>query len=166
MSIVQEILFILSDYPGGYRTIYDILYGSNKDKYENKKTRLKNTLKSTLNRLKKSGLINYKDNKWTLSIEGKEFLSTKTERLENFYFSKEKPRKSRKKEMILIFDIPEKNRRYRDWLRDELIGFGFEPIQKSVWFGPALPEKFINFLFERKILKYTRFFRVSEKDLI
>ena len=28
MSIVQELLFIVSNYPGGYRMLYDILYDS------------------------------------------------------------------------------------------------------------------------------------------
>jgi len=37
---------------------------------------------------------------------------------------------------ILIFDVPEKIRGKRDFLRRELIDFGFYPLQKSVWVYP------------------------------
>lgn len=68
--------------------------------------------------------------------------------------------------MIVVFDIPEKKRRYRDWLRSELVSFDFDLIQKSVWFGPSLPPEFIEYLDKEGLLKYVRFFRAEEKDLI
>ncbi|OHA03375.1 MAG: hypothetical protein A3C92_00330 [Candidatus Sungbacteria bacterium RIFCSPHIGHO2_02_FULL_53_17] len=36
---------------------------------------------------------------------------------------------------IVIFDIPERDRRKRDWLRVQLLANDFEPLQKSVWTG-------------------------------
>src|SRR3989344_2297817 len=46
---------------------------------------------------------------------------------------------------ILIFDVPEKIRGKRDFLRRELIDFGFYPLQKSVWVYPYnLPEDFFD----------------------
>jgi len=68
--------------------------------------------------------------------------------------------------LIIIFDIPEKKKRYREWLRTELVGFGFTLIQKSVWLGPALPKEFVEYLNEVKLLKHVRFFRATENDLI
>ena len=46
--------------------------------------------------------------------------------------------------VMVIFDIPEKHRRRRDWLRFHLKNLGFRLIQASVWLGPtALPEAFV-----------------------
>lgn len=44
---------------------------------------------------------------------------------------------------LVIFDIPERVRGRRDFLRRELTGLGFFPLQKSVWVTPySLPEIF------------------------
>jgi DNA-binding transcriptional regulator PaaX len=75
--------------------------------------------------------------------------------------NREKP-----KRLIVIFDIPEKKKKYREWLRLELVGFGFTLIQKSVWLGPSLPKEFVEYLEEVSILKYIRFFNASEADII
>ena len=46
--------------------------------------------------------------------------------------------------IIIVFDIPEKERRKRAWLRSVLKNLGFAMLQKSVWLGKAkLPENFI-----------------------
>lgn len=74
--------------------------------------------------------------------------------------------KNLSKNLIVIFDVPEKKKRYREWLRSELVGFGFELIQKSVWLGSALPKEFVEYLSKVGILKHIRFFRAAEKDLI
>jgi len=44
---------------------------------------------------------------------------------------------------------------------------GFEPIQKSVWFGPApLPEDFLESLSELNLLPFLKFFRTTEEELV
>jgi len=167
MSLVQEILYAVSNYPGGYRIIYDILYdGQPPNRRKNRN--LDNTLRVTLSKLKKNGLLENKNGKWSITSEGEEFLDSKQAHIRRF-FSKKTDYGSRKdipKQLIVIFDIPEKQRRYRDWLRIELVSLGFELIQKSVWFGPSLPKEFIEYLEETKILKYLKFFRATKEDLI
>lgn len=165
MSIVREILYALSNYPGGYRVIYDIIYDSESPTSSDREGRKKSTLHTTLSRLKKKGLINKIEGKWSLSKEGKEFLKSKSPAIKKFFPSHKKSVRSRRN-TIIVFDIPEKERRFRDWLRSELIGFGFDSIQKSVWFGPALPKEFIEYLDQEGLLKYIRFFRASEDDII
>jgi DNA-binding transcriptional regulator PaaX len=160
MSIVDEIIKVVGKYPGPYGTIYHLLYDSQKQKTSLRE----DTVRNTLSRLKKKGLISNQNNKWSLTTEGKEFLLERKSAIKRIF-----PKKgivTRPKTMIVIFDIPEKERKYRDWLRIELIGFGFEQVQKSVWFGPALPKEFILYLSERNILKYIRFFKATAKDLI
>ena len=69
--------------------------------------------------------------------------------------------------MIVAFDVPEHERYKRDWLREELLVLGFEPIQKSVWFGPSpLPENFVRELGSRELLSYLKFFRAREEELV
>ena len=59
------------------------------------------------------------------------------------------PEKEYKKEKsndlnLIIFDIPEKYRHKRVWLRKYLINLGFQMLQKSVWIGKyEVPEDFI-----------------------
>lgn len=158
MSIVQEILKAVSNYPGGYSLLYDIIY-ENKDKPKNKQS-----IKTTLSRLKKQGLLINKSGIWNITDEGKNLLKEKKSSI--IKFKKKKPPQGIKKTMIVIFDIPEKKRIYRDWLRNELFCFGYELVQKSVWFGPALPKEFVEYLEKEKIIQYIKFFKVTESDLI
>jgi len=63
---------------------------------------------------------------------------------------------------IIIFDIPEKEKRKREWLRYILKNLGFEMLQKSVWAGKIkLPEEFIKDLEKINILSYVEIFAIS-----
>lgn len=158
MDIVKEILLAVSDYPGGYRVIYDLLY-------EDKELKPKDqSVRNALSRMKKKGLISNKLGVWSITQEGKELLKNKKSSV--LKFSPKYNNKKLPKSMIVVFDIPENKRLYRDWIRNELVGFGFELIQKSVWFGPFLPKEFVEYLEKEKLLKFIRFFKVNEKDLI
>ena len=164
MSLVQEILYTISNYPGGYKLIYNVLY-DNKPPNKDRKKGCENTLRATLSRMKSGGLLKNKDGEWSITPEGKEFLSHKKSQIKR-YFPQNHENKKEDKKMIVIFDIPEKERRYRDLFRVELVSLGFDQVQKSVWFGPSLPKSFVEYLDEIDILKYIRFFRATERDLI
>lgn len=165
MSIVQEVLYAVSNYPGGYRLLYDILYDSQPPASRKDPAKFESTVRTTLSRLKKKGLVENLRGEWSISEEGKEILTSRGPGLKEF-LPAEKISTKASKRLIVTFDIPEKRRKYRDWLRSELIGFGFESVQKSVWFGPALPKEFIEYLGQVKLLEHIRFFKVSESDLI
>jgi DNA-binding transcriptional regulator PaaX len=159
MNIMRQALYTVSNYPGGYRVIYDLLY-----QRENRSRSRDQVLRNTLSKMKKHGLLSNEKGVWKITSEGK--LLLKNEEFELTKFSKQKNKSTKlSKTTMVIFDIPEKKRLYRNWLRNELVGFGFELVQKSVWFGPALPKEFITYLGERKLLEYVRFFRVTEKDV-
>ena len=71
------------------------------------------------------------------------------------------------KNMVIVFDIPEKHKHKRNWLRLELANLGFGLLQKSVWFGPApLPKTFIRALDELKLLRHLKFFEARETEII
>lgn len=56
------------------------------------------------------------------------------------------PKKWDKKYRVVIFDIPEGNRKIRDELRRTIRGFGFICLQKSVWLYPYPCQNIIELL--------------------
>ncbi|MEK7542249.1 MAG: CRISPR-associated endonuclease Cas2 [Patescibacteria group bacterium] len=49
---------------------------------------------------------------------------------------KEKKKRKDGKWIMVIFDIPEKKKKAREFLRDALVDLGYEQFQKSVWICP------------------------------
>src|SRR3990170_4569846 len=88
---------------------------------------LKNLTKNNsfviLNRLQNKGLVEKKDNKYILT-----FLGLK-------YFKRIKQKNSDGRWRVVMFDIPEKLRKERNWLRHQLYGLEYQLIQKSVFLG-------------------------------
>lgn len=69
--------------------------------------------------------------------------------------------------VIVTFDIPEKERRKREWLRCVLKNLKFQMIQQSVWIGKTkIPKDFLNDLHEMKLSKYVEIFEVSKKGTL
>ncbi|HUC88708.1 MAG TPA: hypothetical protein VMR49_01620 [Candidatus Paceibacterota bacterium] len=159
MSLVKSILKTVSNYPGGYKTIYSLLYENGFNSKESE-----TSIKGTLSRLKKKGLLSNKNKTWRITPLGKEILLQKNSAI--ISFAPERPKIKQVKTTMVIFDIPEKKRKYRDWFRHELIEFGFDFVQQSVWFGPTLPKEFIIYLQKEKLLQYIKFFKATEDDLI
>jgi CRISPR-associated endonuclease Cas2 len=158
--MIKETLHAISNYPGGYGAIYDLIYPNESNPKDNSQV-----LRNRLSKLKKGGLLSNEKGIWKITPEGKIFLKKEKSTLIKFTSFKN-IKLNPQKTMLVIFDIPEKKRLYRNWLRNELVGFGFTLIQKSVWFGPTLPKEFITYLSDRKILEYIKFFKATEKDLI
>jgi DNA-binding transcriptional regulator PaaX len=163
-SNLRELLIILTNYHGGYRTIREkLLRYRYPEKITKQSSRLisDNTLRVTLSRLQKKGFVKNENKIWNITARGRMYLQT-------LLPSHSKNRKSNKeKTMIIIFDIPEKQQRKRQWLRIELRNLGFNLLQKSVWFGPALlPRTFIRSLHELNLLPYLKFFTVKSQEIL
>ena len=63
---------------------------------------------------------------------------------------------------IIIFDIPERERRKRAWLRAVLKHIGFTMVQKSVWVGKyAIPSEFLEDLERMRLLAYVQILAVT-----
>lgn len=72
-----------------------------------------------------------------------------------------------KKLIIIIFDIPEKERLKRDWLRYQLETMGFQRLQNSVWCGEILlPKDFMEDLEHYDILPYVHIFDVNKQGTL
>ncbi len=62
---------------------------------------------------------------------------------------------------LVIFDIPERERKKRDAIRLELVAAGFQQLQKSVWHGEhPLPENFLELINALNLKNYVHVFSV------
>ncbi len=162
MSVADDILIILTSYSGGYKRMIDIMHGRT---HPERRKFNEDTLRTTLYRLKNKGLISKNGSTWNITKSGREFIRSENRRLPHTATKSLSPKIN--KNMIIAFDIPETYKRKRAWLRFELTNLGFEPIQKSVWFGPSpLPEEFIRSLSELHMLNFLKFFRATKEDIV
>lgn len=100
-------------------------------------------IKATTN---KDGVCNYK-----LTEKGR--LKIIKAKIKLLHFRQRRNKKWDKKWRILIFDIPEERRGFRDIFRVQLKLLGFKQLQKSVWICPFEMEKEFQKLIERYKLK-------------
>lgn len=168
MAFIDDILTILCSYSGGYKRMRQLLYGRYNYKSSDRKQDFKDTtFRATLFRLKKLGFVSSKQGKWGITLKGKIYLRNKKPRFTKNHGKYSESVTRREKTMIIAFDVPESYKRERDWLRVELRLLGFEPIQKSVWFGPRpLPRDFVETLSELHILRFLKFFRATEEEIV
>ena len=69
--------------------------------------------------------------------------------------------------MIVSFDVPEKEKRKRGWLRSTLKNLGFRMLQKSVWIGKVkIPEAYLEDLKRLRLLSYIEIFAISKRGTI
>lgn len=68
---------------------------------------------------------------------------------------------------IVSFDIPEKERKKRRWIREELMGLGYKQLQKSVWVGfVPLAEDFFEDLDLLSLREHIHIFSVDKRGTI
>lgn len=104
------------------------------------------SIRTTLWRLEKRGVIEKRGEKYFISREGKR-------RIEE----RQQPEQWDEKWRILTFDIPESERASRIWLRAQLLRAGYETIQKSIFVGKnPIPKFLLSEMKERNILSYVR----------
>lgn len=133
----------------------------------------KRSLKNAIYKLKKDGLIGYEDTTQGKSLfitqKGKEYLNK--ENRKSTFPDRKYPRDTGIQEdkslKIIIFDIPEKERNKRDWLRAVIKNLGFKHLQQSVWAGSnPIPKSFLEDLKELQILRFVEIFSVSRTGTI
>jgi len=124
-------------------------------------------MRVTLSRLKKRGLVEKKGKMWRITKLGREYLHRASGAFHWPIHSKATRATRAPKNMVIVFDVPEKEKRKRNWLRAELRLVGFTILQESVWFGPApVPESFAKNVKELQLLPYLKFFEAKEKDIV
>ena len=127
---------------------------------DSKKELRKNTIAVNLFRLKKEGLIaEGEKKKFYLTAEGKEMVVYIKDR----YSILEKPWD--KKLRLVVFDIPEKDKYLREWIRGELGLLLFKRLQKSVYIGKySIPDDLYQDLIKNDIFQNVHIFTIDEAD--
>lgn len=119
-------------------------------------------LQKFLSKLKHDGLINEtsdQNSKFYISSKGK----AKLTQLKNKLPEKHYKTQTQDQPVIISFDIPEKLRKKRSWLREALKNLGFEMVHQSVWVGKIkIPKQFILDLGEMDILEYIEIFEINK----
>ncbi len=136
------------------KKFYQIL---NDRAFENYKA---STVRSTLSRLHKEGLVVNQKNQWGATRKGIDQLAAKK------LFSKfESPfDKNTKPNTLIAFDIPEKERTKRHWLRGQLKIYGYTMIQQSLWYGPGpLPKECLERFSKLEIRERLKIFKINLK---
>jgi DNA-binding transcriptional regulator PaaX len=120
----------------------------------------KESVRVGLSRLHTKGYLARSSSGWSVTQRGRK--SFKINCLLNYVrspFGKNTP-----DSMIIAYDIPEKNRILRKWLRNQIKIFGYRMLQQSLWVGPGpLPSSFLKRLADLKIRKNVKTFRIARK---
>ena len=116
-----------------------------------------------LSRLKSQGLVAKTGGSrypvWILTNQGKNKIKSYG------YFIK--PAKADGIPRLVAYDIPEKERKKRDWLRYELVACGYNPLQKSVWLGYSpLPEEFVQSLKDMNLRNKVHLVSIHKKGTL
>jgi len=107
-----------------------------------------------LYRLKKKGILDFDSEKGV--ILNKNILRRQT------LFAKILVKPIGNTKVMVLFDIPEKKRKTRNWLRLHLKLWDFEMLQQSVWLGKGpLPKEFIARLDLLGVGKCVRIFKIE-----
>ncbi len=101
------------------------------------------TLAQTVWRLKQKGYIKKIGDGFAISANGQKYFKRNPTSLTSFT----KPKDATKEKILLVFfDIPNSQKKQRDWFRTHLKKFDYEMIQRSVWVGPdPLPAEFLSY---------------------
>jgi DNA-binding PadR family transcriptional regulator len=118
-------------------------------------------------KLKEDGLIEEKmrDKRKFFTITG--LGKTRFKSLKEI-MAKRMPTKEYRKETnncftIVIFDVPEKEKRKREWLRNILKNLDLKMIQKSVWIGKIkIPQAFLDDLEKFRMIDFVEIFEITK----
>ena len=128
---------------------------------------------SMLNKLKREGFVVQKEKRrnapWSITQSGARWLvRIKKKGGKRLMLPPPKYQKRGRSGLVIIaFDVPEREREKRRWLRVALISLGFQKLQQSVWAGNIrIPAEFIEDMKENAILSYVHIFSVTRSGTL
>ena len=155
MGIIKEILEELWNTELNHKGMIVNIFGIPRFKKYSQRS-----IRTTIDRLKKKGVIEKELAGIVLSKYGKEYARRKIDSLKQF----NKPENiSKDRNLLIMFDIPTERKAEREWLRWHLKKFDYIMVQKSVWVGPSpLPKEFKEYLEEIKLNKCIKTFKLAK----
>jgi len=139
----------------------------NKEFIQEQRKQLKQRYYKMMYVLKQDGLIEkkQKDKKrfWILTKKGKNELTLFRKRNEKRLPEIPYPKEKADKVIAVIFDVPEVEKRKRNWLRAALDNLGLKMVQKSVWMGKVkIPQEFLDDLLKMKLVDFVEIFEITK----
>ncbi|MEK7459507.1 MAG: hypothetical protein AAB636_00380 [Patescibacteria group bacterium] len=126
----------------------------------------KKRLRVFISKMKHDGLIEEKfedGTKFLISSKGIIKLSQLKNRLPYRHYKKQ----AQSNFVVVSFDIPERLRRKRNWLREVIRNLSFIMVHQSVWVGKTkIPETLILDLENLHILEYVEIFEISKNGTL
>ena len=125
--------------------------------------------RNRLSVLKKDGVIEKEASShiWSITQKGKTMLNRLKKEHKNIFPPTSYVPENSSEMKIIIFDIPETERKKRDWLRRQFYRLGFTLLQKSVWIGKKkIPEQFVKDLHRIGIFDYVEIFSITKQGTI
>ncbi|MCK4474103.1 hypothetical protein KAU40_02475 [Candidatus Parcubacteria bacterium] len=175
LNAASYILFALKDFPKDlHENFYDVFLAELPNSYpgfklmkvmfgyDSKKKMgfKKHTIQVNISRLKKQGLIiEDEGSKFRLTAKGEEMIAYIKDR----HSILEKPWDN--KIRVVVFDIPEKKKHFREWLRTEIGLLLFKPLQKSVYIGKyPIPDDLYQEIIRNGFFNDIHIFTINEAD--
>ena len=117
--------------------------------------------------LKKQGFILKRKRTLLLTKAGRKHFEKITEDIKRIIPKRNYAQQPGKDLVIVSFDIPEKQRGKRDWLRSVLINLGLKFYHQSLWMGYIIiPEEFLHDLTRIEIDQYVAIFTVGKQGTL
>jgi len=132
------------------------IYNQNKQKYYNLIYKLKrdNLIKENTEKNKKYFVLTEKGESKLFDL-----LARRKNKFPENIYNKENGNNL----IIVAFDIPEIEKRKREWVRAALKNLDFKMIQKSVWVGKVkIPKQFLDDLLKLRLIDFVEIFEVSK----
>jgi hypothetical protein len=144
--------------PSYYADLPTTSFGFEKDSSKKKRPNFKEvTIRQSIGRLQELGFVEKVGGKYALSEKGKklaDYILARKKSLENKWDGKYR---------VVIFDVPEKQNKIRDWLRRELYMLNYKKLQKSVFIGKQpLPKDLIQDIKKQKIGNFVNYLLVEK----
>ena len=128
----------------------------------------RHTFSTTLQRLKKQGLVassgTQKTTRWNITKKGTKLLNKKPSLFSHIdHLLPQKDGVIR----LVSFDIPEKQRNKRDWLRKELLACDYSFLHRSVFMGKRpLPDDLLHAIQDLALTKYIHIVSIGKAGTI
>ncbi|TSD04131.1 MAG: hypothetical protein Greene071436_181 [Parcubacteria group bacterium Greene0714_36] len=148
------------------------LLGLDTRRYSRPRPQAKHILSSTLYRLRKDGLIAKsgpnRKSQWIITPKGKTFLRATTQRKPTFPHLEYAALPPLDHIVRLVsFDIPEKQRQKRDWLRSELLQCEYRMLHRSVFIGNRpLPEELVKEIASLNLMRHLQIVSIDRKGTL
>lgn len=174
-GVAHTAAFLFDVFTSGYGESYRKLrrgppLNSSRSRWRTDEARIRHNYQVFLSSLKRDGLIDAASSRsrvHRLTSKGFERLARLRERWKHRLPVSRYRESGVSESTIVVFDVPEGERKKRSWLRAVLKRLQFKMIQKSVWFGVSkLPSDFLEDMRRCGVWPYVEIFSITKRGTL